>query len=177
MHPFARTFFVAVLLLPVLTRAQTPRRLSLQIDAGAARGRTSGPYLSEGGMSAAAVIGLDAGSSLIVGIAGSAMPMGVATASCDAVPGVPCPDDFPTFWTASALIGWRSGSGTLRLLAGPGVASADSRRAGVVHARIEVSTHVASRASLLIAPAIIYVPDFRGSSVTLLSVGAGVRLQ
>lgn len=167
---------------PCSAQQQSPA--SVEFNAGMGFGDASTPHGSSRGLSLDALVGFHPGArrlasamgGFVAGLGGSVNAIGVSEA-CDVVPGGSCTPEFPEFWIFSALAGWETASGRARFLIGPAVAKANSQTAGGAQVRLDLTQHVFNHVSLLASGQFNYIPNYRGDSFRLGSVGVGFRLR
>ena len=173
-------FAIAALSIVSPCTAQQLRPVFFELSAGATFGGSSVPHQLKYGFAGSALAGYRPGvrttGGFVVAISGSVEAHGVSVA-CDVVAGGNCAPDFPHFWILSALAGWKTTSGSVRFLVGPGVAHSDSERAGAMQARLELAKPIFSRVSLLASGRFNNIPDHRGDSFRLGSIAVGFRLR
>jgi hypothetical protein len=172
------TLLAACLVSP--SASQVLRPASVEVNAGPTFGGSTGHYFTGTGLSLDALValrpGVQRGGGFVLAVSGSAHALGVRV-ECDAVPGVPCAQNFPEFWLVSALAGWQTRNGGARILIGPAVVGAESHQAGAAQARLELATPLLRQLSLLASARMAYIPSYRGEAFRLGAVGIGLRLR
>lgn len=166
---------------PVSPCAAQLRPVSFEFNVGVGFGGSSAPHGSSTGLALDALLGFRprarAAGGFVVAVAGSGQALGVAEASCDALPGVPCTPEFPEFWVLSALAGWETENGDMRFLAGPALAGSGLKPVGAMQARLDLAKPVVGHVSVLASARFAYLPKHRGDSFSLGSIGVGFRLR
>ena len=173
------TVLLAICTLPAAAQRRTP--VSVEFNVGAGFGSSSSAaYGPSRAVSADLLLGYrlraSASSGLVLALSGSTQASGVHVV-CDIVPGGSCTRNFPNFWIASGLVGWETGNGQVRILAGPALALSGSEQAGAAQARLELAKPLAGRWSLLASGRLAYLPEHGGDAFTLGAVGIGLRVR
>jgi hypothetical protein len=162
--------------------AQRLSPVSFDFNVGVGFGDSSGPYDSNVGVAADALVGFRSGARartagrFVVAVSGSGQVFGGGE-SCTAIPGIPCTSGFPEFGVLSTLAGWETGAGGARLLVGPAVARSRSEFIGAAQARLDLAKSISSHFSLLVSGRFTYIPRSQGESFSLGAIGVGFRLR
>ena len=178
----------AVLLAVFLTcapsaHAQSLWPVSFQAGLGVGKGSTSGEYHNNSdGITGDLLLGIRARPLLRGGLAfalGIGMQGSGAIASiCIArASGTGCIPGFPQFMVVSALGGWETARANLRVLAGPATVRGNASFAAAWLGRIDLATPPVSRIALTASFRGLIVPDYRGDSFRLRSMGLGIRIR
>ena len=178
-------FLASTLLLTSVSLAAAQARwpVFLETTAGKGGGSTEGEYRNNSsGITADALLGFRPSpnfrSGVVFAAAISMHGSGPVTAICIPASNGGCVPAFPDFLTIAGLIGYERGvNSTVRFSAGPAYASAGDRSSIAFQGRIDAALPVLWHLSIVASGRAVLIPDYRGDSFTLRSVGIGLRLR
>lgn len=164
--------------------AAAQQRSSLSVEATFARvfGSTAGEYRRDRqGNGVDLMLGVRAGApgkrGIVLGANASFHDGGPYTLICyPATTRDGCIQPFPFFRVVGALVGWENPSTTLRVMAGPAWAHAESG-ALAWQARLDGALPVVWRLALVGSVRGTAVPSYRGDAVGLFGLGLGIRIR
>ncbi|HWV57299.1 MAG TPA: hypothetical protein VNZ57_07490 [Longimicrobiales bacterium] len=162
--------------------AQTPGPLSLDLRLGRGFGRTTGEYRNNhDGTVGEAIVALRP---LAIGPVGLVVAGGAAdhstatyTLECQPASNGGCVPSFPIFQIIMAQAGIETRGGTIRALAGPSLVWSEGNSAAGWSGHVTAAVRVAPWIWLVASAAGHVIPDFRGDSFDLASVGIGLRIR
>ncbi len=180
---FVALGFIAVCLPPSKSEAQGVSPLSFEANIGAGKGWGGDGYVGNGsGLALDALVGLRVRSlahgGLVAGVSGAIQSAGARATVCPPNPSGTCIPGFPDVYTVSALAGWESGRGILRVMLGPAFAHAsDAGNALGFQGRVDAAAPFTNRVALVASIRPTVIPNLRGSTLKLLAFGIGLRVR
>jgi hypothetical protein len=174
---------IAVPIIASTVDAQAVSSVSLDVSVGAGKGWSGGEYVgNRSGLAVDALLGFRLRSigreGLMVGFSGGIQRTGESSTVCRPALDGSCVPSFPDFYTLSALAGWESGRGILRVMLGPAFvqASGEGHALGV-QGRLDLAAPFTSHIGVVASIRPTVVPSYRGDTLKLLAFGIGLRLR
>jgi hypothetical protein len=182
-HVLLALGFIVAALWASNSDAQGVSPISFEASVGVGKGWSGAEYVSDGsGLSFDALLGLRLRSlehgGLVAGLSGGIQGGGTSTTICTPGPSGDCIPAFPDVYMVSALTGWESGRGILRVMLGPAFAHASGAGNSFgVQGRVDAAAPFTDRIALVASFRPTVIPDFRESTMKLLAFGIGLRLR